>query len=216
MVYRAAKALCYHIVCRRLCVCVVVVSSRFLFLQKLKFFGIRRIYKNDGWSCKKKILRFSALDRDDLLGTPRGTKIQRRRKYDIQPGGCPIILFSTHVVISAHRTNILENNILGPSTYPSCPIFEKVKKMVQYLEKRRTFLKKFVSRAQKFVHQKFKNFGTLVFVPRTQSINKKCQLWPVFAKTVTFGVQFSHFLTPQKIFVYLLGSTPAAAHTSFS
>ena len=36
---------------------------------------------------QKKIQFFSALDRDDLLGPPGGTKIQRDRKYGVQPGG---------------------------------------------------------------------------------------------------------------------------------
>ena len=73
---------------------------------------------------------------------------------------CPNFCFSKHVVINAHRTNILENKILGPSTYPPCQIFQKVQKIVQYIEKIRIFSKKFrVTSATKFAPNilKFRN-----------------------------------------------------------
>ena len=88
------------------------------------------------------------------------------QKYNItennvySPGGAQKYFFSKHVVINAHRTNILENKILGPSTYPPCQIFQKVQKIVQYIEKIRIFSKKFrVTSATKFAPNilKFRN-----------------------------------------------------------
>ena len=79
-------------------------------------------------------------------------------------GGVPNIFFSKHVVINAYRTNVLENKILGPSTYPHVQFLKKSKKMVQYLEKTMTFsfsffrvtsAKKKSSKIQKFRNTSF-------------------------------------------------------------
>ena len=63
-----------------------------------------------------------------------------------------------------------------PITYPPISNFRKSQKMVQYLEKRRTFSIFFCVTKAKKNRQIFFNFGTLFFVPRTQPINKKFQL----------------------------------------
>ena len=97
------------------------------------------VYKNDGWSCKKKSLYCSTFDCDDILRPPMGTKIQHHRKYDIQPGGLPKNICFQNMLLSMHiEPTYSKIKFWGPANTPISN-FRKSQKMVQYLEKTRIF-----------------------------------------------------------------------------
>ena len=136
-----AKALCYHIVCHHLCVCVVVASSRFLFLQKLKNFGIRRIYKNDGWSCKKKILRFFGTWPWQLLGDSEGYKNTTLPKIWYTARGVPKNTFFQHMLLSMHiEPTYSKITFWGPAHTPHVQFSKKSKKWCNISKKEWHFL----------------------------------------------------------------------------
>ena len=126
------------------CLCVVVASSRFLFFKKLKNFGNRRFIpegyiKMMAGRAKKNHTHFRHLTVTTSWGFHGVQKYNMTENMVYSPGSAQKYLFSKHVVINAHRTNILENKFLGPSTYPHVQFSKKVKTIVQYVEKTREF-----------------------------------------------------------------------------